>query len=377
MKLNNARVFLDGVFIRGGVEFDRRFLAVGSSVQGGLDLGGLYLIPGLVDIHTHAAVGADASDGDPKGMELMSRYYAAGGVTSWCPTTMTLKEPELTAAMRCIRDFIRPMDGAKAAGVNLEGPFLSYAKRGAQNPDNLHLPDADLFHRLNRASGGMVRLVTVAPEEPGALDFIREVSKVCTVSLGHTTADYDTAMAAFSAGASHTTHLFNAMPPLGHRAPGVVGAAMDAGATVELITDGLHIHPSVVRLTQRLFGERMVLISDSLRCAGMPDGAYELGGQPITVKGGKATLTGTDTLAGSSIHLMDGLRRAVSFGVPLEKAVAAASTVPARVIGCGNEIGSVAPGKCADFVLLDEELLPVAVFIDGEQVAGAPLVSHL
>ena len=149
-----------------------------------------------------------------------------------------------------------------------------------------------------------------------------------------------------SAGASHTTHLFNAMPPLGHRAPGVVGAAMDAGATVELITDGLHIHPSVVRLTQRLFGERMVLISDSLRCAGMPDGAYELGGQPITVKGGKATLTGTDTLAGSSIHLMDGLRRAVSFGVPLEKAVAAASTVPARVIGCGNEIGSVAPGKC-------------------------------
>ena len=262
----------------------------------------------------------------------------------------------------------RPENGAKVAGINLEGPFLCYAKRGAQAAENLHAPDAAMFHRLNEASGGIVRLVTVAPEEPGAIPFIEEVSKVCTVSIGHTTADYDTAMAAYQAGASHATHLFNAMPSLLHREPGVIAAASDNGATVELITDGLHVHPAVVRLTHRLFGEKLVLISDSLRCAGMPDGDYELGGQPITMKNGKATLTGTDTLAGSSIHLMEGLRRSVSFGVPLEAAVTAATLAPAKVIKMDHAIGSLAPGKCADFVLLDQNLNLKAVYIDGKQI---------
>ncbi len=373
MKISNARVFINGAFMDGGVEFSDTVSAVGAAVDGGLDAEGCYVIPGLVDIHTHAAVGADASDGDAEGMVKMSRYYAGRGVTSWCPTTMTLKEPELTRAVRVIRDFTRPADGARVAGVNLEGPFVSYAKRGAQNPDNIHAPDAPLFHRLNEASGGIVRLVTVAPEEPGALDFIKEVSRVCTVSLGHTTADYDTAMAAFDAGARHTTHLFNAMPPLAHRAPGVIAAASDAGATVELISDGLHIHPAVVRLTQRLFGEKLVLISDSLRCAGMPDGDYMLGGQPITMKDGKATLKDSDTIAGSSIHLLDALQRAVRFGIPLEAAVTAATLAPARVIGKDDEIGSLAPGKYADLVLLDRELNMRAVFLGGVQLAGAPL----
>ncbi|MBQ9647748.1 MAG: N-acetylglucosamine-6-phosphate deacetylase, partial [Oscillospiraceae bacterium] len=282
MKISNAKVFINGAFVDGGIDFDAAVNAVGAGVSGGADARGCYLIPGLIDIHTHAAVGEDASDGEPEGMPKMSRYYAAKGVTSWCPTTMTLKEPELTKAMHVIRDFRRPDDGAKVAGVNLEGPFVSYEKRGAQNADNIHAPDAAMFHRLNEASGGIVRLVTIAPEEPGALACIRDVSRVCTVSLGHTAADYDTAMAAYDAGARHATHLFNAMPALGHRAPGVIAAASDAGATVELIADGLHIHPAVVRLTHRLFGDKLVLISDSLRCAGMPDGDYTLGGQPIT-----------------------------------------------------------------------------------------------
>lgn len=369
MRISNAKVFLDGAFADGGIEFDSKITAVGAAVAGGgTDAQGCYLIPGLVDIHTHAAVGEDASDGRPEGMPIMSRYYARGGVTSWCPTTMTLKEPVLTKAMHTIRDFVRPENGAKVAGVNLEGPFLCYAKRGAQAAENLHAPDAAMFHRLNEASGGIVRLITVAPEEPGAIPFIEEVSRVCTVSVGHTTADYDTAMAAYQAGATHATHLFNGMPSLLHREPGVIAAASDSGATVELITDGLHIHPSVIRLTHRLFGDKLVLISDSLRCAGMPDGDYELGGQPITMKNGKATLTGTDTLAGSSIHLMDGLRRAVSFGVPLEAAVTAATLAPAKAIKMEASIGSLAPGKCADFVLLDRELNLKAVYIDGKQV---------
>ena len=368
MKISNVNLFLDGRFVPGGIDFGETIEAVGPKTTGGTDGGGCYLIPGLIDIHTHGAMGEDASDGSPKGLLTMSRYYAAGGVTSWCPTTMTLKEPELTKAMDAIRSFARPADGAKIAGVHLEGPFVSRKKCGAQNPENLHVPDIDMFRRLNEASGGLVRLITLAPEEPGALPFIREASKVCTVSLGHTTADYDTAMAAYEAGASHATHLFNAMPALNHREPGVVPAALDAGATVELITDGFHIHPAVIRLVHRLFREKLVLISDSLRCAGMPDGDYELGGQPITMTGGKATLTGTNTLAGSSVHLMEGLRRAVRFGVPLEAAVTAATLAPAKAIGLDDRIGSLSPGKAADFVLLDEELTLRAVYVDGVRI---------
>ena len=373
MRISNAKIFIGGAFVDGGIEFDAAIKTVGAAVEGGLDANGCYLIPGLIDIHTHAAVGEDASDGKAEGMPKMARYYASKGVTSWCPTTMTLKEPELTRAMHVIRDFQRPADGAKVAGVNLEGPFVSYAKRGAQNADNIHAPDAAMFHRLNEASGGIVRLITIAPEEPGGIETIREISKTCTVSLGHTTADYDTAMAAYDAGARHATHLFNAMPALGHRAPGVIAAASDAGATVELITDGLHIHPAVVRLTHRLFGDRLVLISDSLRCAGMPDGDYMLGGQPITMKNGKATLKDSDTLAGSCIHLYDGLRRAVEFGVPLASAITAATLTPAKAIGRDGEIGSLDPGKCADFVVLDRDLNVRAVFIDGRQITGEQL----
>ena len=368
MKISNAKLFIDGAFTEGGIEFEDGIIAFGPGVTGGFDAEGGYVIPGLIDIHTHAAVGEDASDGSPAGYEKMSRYYAKDGVTSWLPTTMTLGEDELTRAMHTARDFVRPEGGAKLIGVNLEGPFVSAKKCGAQNPLFIKAPDADMFFRLNEASGGIVRLVTVAPEEPGAEEFIRRVSKTCTVSIGHTAASYDTAMRAFDAGASHATHLFNAMPPLHHRDPGVIAAACDAGASVELITDGFHIHPAVIRLVHRLFTEKLVLISDSLRCAGMPDGDYELGGQPITMKNGKATLTGTDTLAGSSIHLMEGLRRAVSFGVPLEAAVTAATSAPARAIGLGDCIGSLEVGYPADIVLLDKDLKVKKVYVNGEAI---------
>lgn len=369
MKIYNARVFIDGKFVLGGVEFDKKIISCGEKiVSGDIDAQGNYLIPGLIDIHTHAAVNEDASDGKKEAMPILGRYYASRGVTSWCPTTMTLSEETLTKAVKAIRDYVRPVDGAKVAGINLEGPFLSSAKKGAQAEEFLHAPDVDMFKRLFDASGGIVKLVTVAPEEPGSIPFIKEVSKLCTVSLGHTTADYDTAMAAYAQGASHATHLFNAMPPLHHRMPGVVGAAFDAGATAEIISDGFHIHPAVVRLCFAAFGERMALISDSLRCAGMPDGEYTLGGQPITVTDGRAFLTGTNTIAGSSIHLMDGLKDAVSFGISLEEAVTAATITPARVIKMDDEIGSIATGKCADLVVLDSELEVRQVYIDGKSI---------
>ena len=324
------------------------------------------MIPGLVDIHTHGAMGEDFSDGNPAGMQPMADYYAAHGVTSFLATTMTLKEETLTPAMHTIRDFKR-QGGAKCAGIHLEGPFLCYAKRGAQAAENLHKPDADLFDRLNAASGGMVKLVTVACEEEGAEAFIRNVSQKCTVSLGHSTADYDTAMAGFAAGATHATHLYNGMPSFLHRAPGIIGAALDSGASVELICDGLHIHPAVIRATYKMFGDKLNLISDSLRCAGMPDGDYELGGQPITMKNGKATLTGTDTLAGSSISMLDALRNVVKFGLPLEAAVYAASTAPAQAAGL-SDIGAIEAGRAADLLVLDKDLNLKAVFINGERL---------
>ena len=365
MLIKNGKVLFGRTFTDADLSFDRTIKAIGR-LEGpaDLDAAGGYVIPGLVDIHTHGAVGEDFSDGKPQGLQPLADYYAAHGVTSYLATTMTLKEEVLTPAMHAVRDF-KPGGGAKCAGVHLEGPFLSFAKRGAQAAENLHKPDAALFHRLNEASGGQVRLVTVACEEEGAIPFIREVSQVCTVSLGHTSADYDTAMAGFQAGASHATHLYNGMPSLLHRAPGVIGAAFDAGASVELICDGLHIHPAVIRATYQMFGDKLNLISDSLRCAGMPDGDYELGGQPIVVKDHKATLL-DGTLAGSSISLLDAVRNVVRFGLPLAEAVYAASAAPAQAVGL--DAGVIAQGKAADLVVLDRDLNLKAVFVDGQRV---------
>lgn len=364
MLLKNGKIFTGRTFVAADIEFGRTITAIGTLPgEADLDAAGCWVIPGLVDIHTHGAVGEDFSDGKSAGLQPLADYYAAHGVTSYLATTMTLKEETLTPAMHAIRDF-KPSGGAKCAGIHLEGPFLSYAKRGAQAAENLHKPDAALFHRLNEASGGEVRMVTVACEEEGALPFIREISRECTVSLGHTTADYDTAMAGFLAGATHATHLYNGMPSLLHRAPGVIGAAFDAGASVELICDGLHIHPSVIRVTHQIFGDRLNLISDSLRCAGMPDGDYELGGQPIVVKGGKATLL-DGTIAGSSISLLDAVRNVVRFGLPLEDAVYAASTAPA--LAARLDAGVIAQGRCADLVVLGPDLELRAVFVDGQR----------
>lgn len=379
MLIKNGQVFCEnGIFQKRDIDCGEHIVQIGK-LEGPADLDaqGKYVIPGLIDIHSHGAVNEDASDGNKEGLLQMSLYYAAKGVTSWCPTTMALPEEELTRAVRAIRDFSQASHmtqgseenpcvsrGANCVGIHLEGPFLSYKKRGAQRADYLRKPDFNMFMRLNEASGGMIRLVTAAPEEDKDFSFIRRASGICRVSLGHSVADYETARAAFDAGASHVTHLFNGMNRVHHREPGIIGAAFDTGATVELICDGMHIHPPAIRMAARLFEDRMVLISDSMRCAGMPDGCYELGGQSVTVKEGKAIL-GNGTLAGSSIHLMDALRNAVRFGVPLEKAVLAATLTPAKVIGMENEIGRIAPGCRGDLLILDHDLNLETVIIGG------------
>ena len=373
MLIKNAKVLIGKAFMEADIQFDGTITAIGK-IEGPADLDaqGGYVIPGLVDIHTHGAMGEDFSDGKPEGLQPLADYYAAHGVTSYLATTMTLKEEVLTPAMHAIRDFA-PKGGAKCAGVHLEGPFLSYAKRGAQAAENLHKPDPALFHRLNEASGGQVKLVTVAPEQPGSLEFIKAAREMgIHVSVGHTVADYSTAKAAFEAGADHATHLFNAMPPLAHRDPGVIGAAYEfPHVKPELICDGIHIHPAVVRLTFDLFGkERMIIISDSLRATGMPDGEYPFGGQMIEVHGNRATILGhPETLAGSVTSLMGCLRQAVSFGIPLADAVRACTYNPARSIGIDGRAGTLDVGKEASIVLLDQKDLSIkAIIFKGQRV---------
>jgi N-acetylglucosamine-6-phosphate deacetylase len=237
------------------------------------------------------------------------------------------------------------------------------AKKGAQNGDFLHVPDVEMLRRLQAAAQGCVKLVTVAPEEPNGIEFVRQAaSDGITVSLGHTTAGYDIAKAAYDAGATHTTHLYNGMPSLHHREPSVIGAASDSpNAKVEIICDGIHVHESAVRLTFRLFGkERVVLISDSLRATGMPDGIYPFGGQEIEVHGNRATIAGhPETLAGSVTSLMGCVRQAVKYGIPLEDAVRAASYNPAQAIKIDDRAGSLEIGKEASVILLDQETLEI------------------
>ncbi len=367
MIIRSRNLFTGGVFRPGALDIQDGIITAVTyaPAPADVDLGDHYLLPGFVDIHTHGAMGEDFSDGSPEGLSVLSRYYARHGVTSFLATTMTLPEEVLTAAMAAIRDFSPPPGGARCAGIHLEGPFLCASRRGAQAEEHLHPPDTALFRRLQEASGGKIRLVTVAPEEPGAIPFIREISPICRVSLGHTAADYDTAMEALLAGATHVTHLFNAMPPLLHRAPGVIGAAADAGITAELICDGFHIHPSAIRAAWKLFPGRVAVISDSLRCAEMPDGIYRLGGQPIEVRGGRAFLQGSETIAGSSSNLLEELGNLVSYGIPLEEAVTAVTLVPARAAGLDREIGSLETGKRADLTVLDRNLQLVSVYLGG------------
>mgnify|MGYP000769375709 CR=1 FL=1 len=252
----------------------------------------------------------------------------------------------------------------------MEGPFIAPEKKGAQNGAYIQAPSAETFRACQQASGGLIKLVTLAPEMEGSVEFIKELKDEVHISVGHTTADYDTAKAAFEAGADHVTHLYNAMPPLNHRAPGVIGAAADNDHVyAELISDGLHIHGSAIRAAFRMFGpERIVLISDSMMACGMENGEYELGGQKVFMKDRKATLA-DGTIAGSATCLYDCMKRAVlEMNVPLESAVRAASENPAKSIGIDNDYGSLAAGRYGNVILADKELNIQAVYQKGTRI---------
>ena len=369
MIIKGGLVFdLEKGFVERDLFTDGQLISEASADGVVVDASDCYVIPGLVDVHFHGAVGEDFSDATREGLQRIADYELSEGVAYICPTSMTLPEETLmeictnVAAHRA-----ESTSGAEVVGAHLEGPFLSYAKRGAQNADYLRDPDAKMLARLQEASGGCVKLMTMAPEQPGGIDFIKKATELgVTVSVGHTTADYDTAMAAFAAGASHATHLYNGMPAIHHRAPAVIGAAFDSpGVRAELICDGIHIHDAMVRLTFRLFGaERMVIISDSLRATGMPDGQYPFGGQEIEVHGNRATIVGhPETLAGSVTSLMGCMKQSVRMGIPLADAVRASSYNPACAIGIDDRAGTLDVGKEASIVLLNKSDLSICDII--------------
>ena len=373
MLFKNANIFAGNRFVHGAFRVENGcFTEVLDVVpaEDGFDLKGARVIPGLVDLHTHGNSGADFSDGDYDGLKTMAAYSARNGVTSFAPTSMTLPYDVLERAFATARRYVdeQPEGGARLLGIHMEGPYFSEKKKGAQNAAYLRLPDYAGFSRLQANCGGLIRIADVAAELDGAEEFARLASQDCVVSIAHTDADYDAACRVFDAGARHVTHLFNAMPPLHHRKPGVIGAAAERENVVaELIGDGLHIHPSVIRLAFRVFPERLCVISDSLRCCGMPDGEYELGGQPIWLKGRLATLA-DGTIAGSASNLYDCLLTVLACGVEPGRAIRAVTLHPARELGCADRVGSIEAGKLADFVVCDENFRRQSVWLGGTKI---------
>ncbi len=326
-----------------------------------VDASGLYVLPGLIDIHSHGAVGHDFSDGDEEGLKEILKYEYSHGITTYCPTSMTVDKEKLTKIFSSMADWKDVKGMSHVAGINMEGPFLDVNKRGAHRPEWILDPDIDLFRECNRLCGGKIRLVTLAPNIDGAMEFIQALKEETVISLGHTAADYDTCKKALDAGACHVTHLYNAMNPLEHRAPGLIAAASeDENCVAELICDGIHVHASMIKVAFKLFPDRIALISDSMRAVGLANGTYELGGQQVHVEGRRATLS-NGTIAGSATNVYDCMCTAVSFGIPLEDAIAAATITPAKSIGIFDEVGSLTPGKRADVLLVDKNLKLVKV----------------
>lgn len=338
-----------------------------------LDGKGMYAIPGLIDLHFHGCKGDDFCDGSRDAIARIAEYEASVGVTAIAPATMTLPVEELEQILRVAAEYKKGPHSKKEAdfvGINMEGPFISPAKKGAQDERNIIPCDVKVCECFLEVSEGLVKFMGIAPEESeNAVSFIEAVKDKVNVSLAHTNADYDTAMAAFNAGADHAVHLYNAMPAFTHRAPGVIGAVYDSKHVMaEIICDGVHIHPAAVRATFEMMGEdRMILISDSMRAAGMPDGSYTLGGLDVNVVGNRATLASDGAIAGSVTNLMDCMKTAVkTMNIPLETAVACATINPAKSLGIDAEYGSIRAGKKAHIVLMDQELNVQQVIKDGE-----------
>lgn len=373
MFFKNARIFTpDFTFQTGAFEVKGdRFGAVlpGEVPADAIDLEGATVIPGLIDVHIHGSVGTEFSDGIGQDLEKMAAYLAENGITAFTPASVTLPYDALEKAFLTGKAFqaAAPEGCARLLGIHMEGPYFCEAKKGAQNGAYLKDPDFEGFEKLYHASGELIRIVDVAPELPGAMDFIEKAKSLCAVSVAHTAANYDTAAAAFDTGATHLTHLYNAMSGLHHREPGVIPAASERPAVrAELICDGLHVHPAMVRLAFALFGaDRIVMVSDALSCCGLPDGQFHLGGQEIFLQGGIARLE-NGVIAGAATNLYECMCRAIAMGIPEADAVRAATWNPACAIGMENRVGAIAPGHYADFIVCRRNYTEKQVYLAGK-----------
>ena len=340
--------------------------------QDAVDLKGATVIPGLVDVHIHGCMGADFSDGDYEGLQVMARHLLKEGITSFAPASMTLPYDVLEKAFATGKRLAdeSPEDCARLMGIHMEGPYFSEKKKGAQNGAYLKTPDFEGFKKLYDGCGGLVRIVDVAPELPGSEEFVKQASKLCTVSVAHTDATYEDAKMAYDNGATHLTHTFNAMSPIAHRAPGVIPAAAENKAVrAELIGDAFHVMPPVVRLIFSVFGpERMVIVSDALRCCGMPKGQYELGGQIVVLEDVVGRLL-DGTVAGSITNLYTCMQRMMDCGIPEEDAIRAATHNPACAINADDKIGTIETGKFADFLVCSPDYTEKRVFRGGKEIA--------
>lgn len=345
--------------------------SLGSAHEAGdeiVDAHGLLVIPGLVDIHFHGSVGHDFMEGTNEALDAITRYQAQSGITAVCPATMTMSEADITKACTAARDYQTLSDGAELVGINMEGPFISPKKVGAQNPKYVHTPDVEFFRRCQKASGNKIKLLAIAPEEPHALETIAALKNEVLSSIAHTCTSYEIAKQAIAAGATHITHLYNAMPGLAHRDPGPIAAGADASwCEAEIICDGIHIQPGAVRAAFRLFGpERMILISDSVMAVGLSDGKYELGGQDVFVKGRLATLA-SGTIAGSATNLFDCMKNAcLNMELPIETVIRCATYNPARSIKVLADYGTIEPQKKASLIVMDREFNIKGILLRGQ-----------
>ena len=336
-----------------------------------VDLEGFYLLPGLIDIHIHGSIGHDIMDSSFEAINSISDYLAQNGITSFLATTMSESFQRIKNAVLKVKACMDiGTSGAQLLGIHMEGPYFSKQYKGAQNDKFFSLPSVEQFKKLQTISGNNIKIVSIAPEIENALDFIKEISSInsAVVSIGHTGADYDTCIEAIQRGASHATHLFNGMSPLNHRSPGVIGAVLEKELSSELICDGIHIHPCIIKLMYKLLGSsKIVLISDAMRACGLKDGTYELGGNDVLVKSGVAR-TFDGNIAGSTSTLFQCVKKAIQIGIKPEDAFKMASINPARVIGSDNFKGSIREGKDADFIITDKNFNLINTIIRGRAV---------
>lgn len=377
MILRHGEIFIDGKFERKDILIEDGLVKeISETIKGDgkeVDCTGLRIVPGFFDIHTHGCLSYDFSKSSPEKIKEMCEYYAKHGVTSVLATTMTNEEKQYHQAMVYLKEVMDDQkehpDTKEAAieGINMEGPFFGIEKKGAHDPQYLRRISQDLFDEYNTLSGNAIRLVDIDPTLDGAVEFIQRNKEFFTISLAHTMSTFDQAEVAVKAGATHVTHLFNAMRPMLHREPGLVGAVSEFGLNAEIICDGIHIHPAVVKLMFKAVPEQMILISDSINPTGLPDGEYVAGGLPITVKDHKAFLK-DGTLAGSTITLFDAVKNAISFGIPAEQAILSASYYPAKSLHLEDTVGSIGVGRKADLLLVDSDFNLKQVYVRGNEI---------